>query len=91
MASSKGTWVEYRPSVVEEDTTGDGPRPAGPVIVRPFSSELAALRAAVAHNNGAVLVEWGDTIEEALAKAEQAPPPPRQTRPRSSAAAGATS
>lgn len=51
-----GAWVEYDRNETK--------------IVRVFSSEVAALRSAVSNMTGVLRVEYGETVEEALNRAE---------------------
>lgn len=83
MARQLGAHVEY------STLNADGER-----IERVFSSELNALRSAVENGNRAVFIQYGETIQEAIAreaeeKATAKPPtPPAGPSPRGSAPTG---
>lgn len=72
MAREAGIWVEV--SEFPEANT----------IVRPFSSEVAALRSAVKRANGVLFVPFGMTGAEAIAAAEDNPTEPAVRAPRKS-------
>jgi len=61
-----GSWVEYDLASLIAGHTEEAR------IVRVFSSEVAALRSAVASGNRVIRVQFGETIQEALARAENA-------------------
>ena len=60
MARTNGTWVEYTAALNRDVTV--------PAILRTFSSEINAWRSAGPNGNLALFVEFGDTVEEAIAK-----------------------
>lgn len=65
MARENGVWVEYRPGTNDTEAK----------IVRVESSEVRALRSAVAAGNRVTFVQFGETLAEALARGEKPKPP----------------
>ena len=81
MPRNPSTWAEH----TDRPAATGLPKPASE-IVRVFGSEVAALRSAVSNGNRVVRLEFGLTIDEALAAAdrprqEQVPPVPKIKRP----------
>lgn len=71
MPTPTGVWAEYTPAHALTDHTET---PVAPdTIVRVFSSELTAWRAAGPAGNRVVFVGFGETVEQAIAR--ETPPP----------------
>ena len=68
MPTPEGVWTEFKPANAPDP---DHVHPD--TIMRPFSSEIAALRSATANGNRAIFVKFGETIEQAIAR--ETPPP----------------
>jgi hypothetical protein len=71
MPTPTGVWVEFSPAHFDEDQDAT----LADTIVRAFSSEITALRSAMNNGNRVIQVEFGETIEQAIARENPTPDP----------------